>query len=475
MDRTIFFQAGSLNLPFPLLLEPHFFPHGISAGLYCAVLNMQVNLRRRIPRPMLLAAAALAIAGCSDIKIFKAGKLPEQDPRENIQLTGVIADMTSTGTLTNRVYGKQATFMPSQNLLEFRDLKTQAFDRGTTVQSETSSKAATFYLADMPQIPRHKSDIEFWGNIHHRTPDRNDPTTDSVSLTTEQLLWDGAADRFRCSTKFQLTVSAPGKLPFRTQGDSFASTRDMHWWNVSYGIITTDSDPNPRIRVSKMMDDLTSVVREAESGMPATDAKPPTIDLPVDGTQPARIEPMQPGALPGSLLQSAQPTPAGPRQVAKIPAAGQKSGSPSTRGTPSAIGVQLPASQKIPSPDSNEILPSLGAQELPVSTAPSPAASSSPSQRSLAKAPPPGDTGGSTGITNELNAASADFAAPTPLGTPRGNPLPPGSSAAAESAAQVLAARAAAGATGNAKPTGTARRATPRPTSSTWLPDLSGR
>lgn len=231
---------------------------------------------------ILFLAALLAVAGCGQIKAEGPAATGQSSPedeeaRSDIHLTGVTADLTTSGVLQNRVHSEVTTYSLTHNLLELGQVRVTAFGKEstTTPQGITSARRGVVYLADHPELSRHKDDMEFAGNVVYRVLDPKDPTTNTASLETEQLIWQSDVQKFRCPAKFRNILSQPGKRPMAMVGDGFVTTKDLSHWDVKHGAITTELDKDPYAEAAKTRQEMDEIAnRPAPPEVKETSAVP---------------------------------------------------------------------------------------------------------------------------------------------------------------------------------------------------------
>jgi hypothetical protein len=323
--------------------------------------------------------AMLCLCGCSDLKFVNVVEMAtdEADPREDVQLTGVTADMTSGGLVQRRILSDNARWSQARAFLQLDAARVESFDSSATLESETRADEITMHLADKPALGRVRDDIEFIGNVHHRVPQKDDPTSDVVTLQTEKLMWDQRAERFLTSnTYFTLRITPPNGNPLTTIGDGFVATRDLRSWAVQYGGITTnpyadirqqaqreraeaaastandEKAQNPPLQADPIELPVELGGEPADSGMTAPIKTAPTEQI-IDGRKHYRLPQLPPPApAPGSMTPDREATP----RTTPTPA-------PTARATPRVTPRATPRE----TPVSNEVERALQPRKRPAS------------------------------------------------------------------------------------------------------------
>ncbi|MCX7017932.1 MAG: hypothetical protein WCK47_04025 [bacterium] len=188
------------------------------------------------------------------------GNADSADPRENIILTGVRADITSAGLLLNRVVSSDAVYSEGRKLLELTTVSVESYNMEGSVEGLTSANNCMVFLDDNKAFGRHRNDIEFSGSVVHRAPDAEDPSTDTVTLRTERLLWDNVATLFRGTSPFRMVLSNRNKKPLVMVGDGFVAARNMEKWTARHGMMTTNLSDEPRGKSAAMRAEMADLV-----------------------------------------------------------------------------------------------------------------------------------------------------------------------------------------------------------------------
>jgi hypothetical protein len=308
----------------------------------------------------LVARVALVLAGCGEMKFVnqsaQAGT-DEEDGRADIRLTGVVADLTTSGVVQNRVHADLTTYSQTRNLLFLSQVKVEGYGKDGKLQGLTTAGRGAVYMADIPSANRHNGDLEFAGGVVHRVPDAKDPTTDAVSLKTDRLLWRNLEQHFVCTRFFRNELRQPGKRPMSMIGDGFVVTKDLRRWNVKYGSVTTEQDEDVRGKSARLSKEL----EERASGSELIEARQPKrVDVEVPAELLAREDelrrPVQdrdlkvPAAPAPEARPAATPTPAaapsysiqGGRKIWRLPQSrpAPSSSSATHHATPGATGAQ---------------------------------------------------------------------------------------------------------------------------------------
>jgi hypothetical protein len=193
-------------------------------------------------RMAVLVAVALASVGCTEMKFVLAPPpSQEEDPRENIVLTGVDAQFTSGSLVQNRILAQQGVLHDTKGLLILTRPVIQFHDVRSTQPAETHATTATFFLAEDRKTKHQKGDVVLTGRVRHAIPSKDDPTTASVLVETENLVWRAATQIFEGNSFYRMTLNVPGKAPIVTIGDAFIASRDLRNWNVRYGGLATQA------------------------------------------------------------------------------------------------------------------------------------------------------------------------------------------------------------------------------------------
>lgn len=287
-------------------------------------------------RLLFILLAPLLLFGCSEMQFASTPAATEEDDgREDMHLTGVVTDMTSSGLVQNRIVSDKAIYSERKSLLVLNDVQVHSFGEAGQAKGVTSAKKGTVYLANQKiikgnkTVDRHKDDLEFAGNVQHRALKKDDPTTDTMRLNTEELLWSEADQRFKTNAFYRMLMYRPNQPPMIAMGDGFTATQDMRSWLVRYGGLSTTGDPNAREAGEIMRKNIKTEVEARERGHSTPVLQKP-IDLPViDGAAPPPAAPITvpPGLdtaskipaekiqVPPAIDAAAQQTPAGKIEI----------------------------------------------------------------------------------------------------------------------------------------------------------------
>ena len=215
--------------------------------------------------PFTAVSAALALIGCSEMKFVNASDTASQvthDPRRDIHLTGVVTEMTSGTALVRRVVGDRGIYSEDLGLIRLEKARIEPFREEGGLQGVTTSDHAIIYLADQPTSAVHRRDMEFAGNFRYRAPAEHDPTTDSLSLSTERLVWDEEAKLFRAPLPYRMISSAPGKPPMVLKGRQFVATRDLQSFSMEGGSLTNDPHRDAREALAPLGEEIRKTADE---------------------------------------------------------------------------------------------------------------------------------------------------------------------------------------------------------------------
>lgn len=296
--------------------------------------------------------ACLFLVGCSDMKFVNSTDASDgPDPREDIRLTGVEADLTSGALLQNRVHGTAGRYSEAQGLMLLSSVKVEAFDSKGSLQGLTNATSATIFLRDRADWQRAKSDMDFVGSVHHRVPNKQDPTSDSVVLDTDHLRWIQKEQRFKSESPYRMTMIQANGRSMVAMGDEFRASRDLRSWMVSHGAISTNLTSDVRAEAAKARAMSEAIVAES-SGAPAAPQAAP-IELPVDMAPP---DTAQPGMRPVDIQSTVSKQIVGGRQLLRLnlPAPAQPAPTETTPEPP--VETEVPALTPTPSPTPNPVL-----------------------------------------------------------------------------------------------------------------------
>lgn len=222
---------------------------------------MKSPILNKLVRTTLLLALIFAnfqlLTGCSDlIFVNNTEQVPEKDTREDIVITSLSANLTSGGVTLQRVGGDEAIYSTSENRLYINDINVITYNSDKTTQSITHSNMGAIYLADSAEYGRKRKDMEFSGNVLYRAPMKDTPTSDSLRMTTEHVIWDQNALKFYAPQNYEMILSQKGKNPIRQLGQGFEATRDLRRFVVKAGAVTSDMVKDPRLEQDKFMQEF---------------------------------------------------------------------------------------------------------------------------------------------------------------------------------------------------------------------------
>ena len=240
--------------------------------------------------------AMLSLSACSEMKLVnQAAVEPEEDPRENIHLTGMKAEITSGSLVQHQIESSTATLVlgVEKRRLNVGGLLVTSYNDKGKLQGITEAGSGVVYLAADPKLKRARSDMDFSGGVEYRVPQADDPTTNAVTMNTQELRWDGAAGLFRCPSYYEMTMQSPNKMSFVAVGDGFTATKDLQMWNVKHGGIGTVSDTDMRAGNARkgketlaLLNRLDAAANQVkESPVPAAAVSDPSKTLPATPAQ----------------------------------------------------------------------------------------------------------------------------------------------------------------------------------------------
>lgn len=258
--------------------------------LVCPVKERMRLFWRRV-RIVPLFALPFLLQGCSDMKFVNAPDVSnDADSREDLWFYKVSADMTSGGLVQRHIAGAAAVYSDTESLLRVGGMELRTFDANKQLQGITSASTATIYLADNTKEKRNKSDMEFLGQVRHRQPMRDNPTSDSMDISMGQLLWDQRTGKFICRTAFDMTMWQSNGSPMKAIGNRFEATRDMRKWTVGSGSMTTEKSAGDlSSRARKLRSDFESSMTQIGDNPPPQAVSRP-IEVP-DGVPVAEATP----------------------------------------------------------------------------------------------------------------------------------------------------------------------------------------
>lgn len=216
------------------------------------------------------AGPLLLLCGCSEMKFVNATSpsAATHDPRRDIHLTGVVAEMSSGTALLRRVAGEKAVYSQDRGVIQLENARVEGFRTDGRLQGATRADKAVVYLADQPTSVAMRRDMEFAGRVRHRTPAESDPTTDAQRLETERLVWSEAEKRFRGPVAFRMVSAVAGKPPMVLSGTQFMATRDLQSFTIGGGFISSELHNDIRSSVSAAGSELARLVEQMDRNNP---------------------------------------------------------------------------------------------------------------------------------------------------------------------------------------------------------------
>ncbi|PKO17539.1 hypothetical protein CVU37_08605 [candidate division BRC1 bacterium HGW-BRC1-1] len=259
----------------------------------------------KIHLPLMAIAAMFVLSACSEMKLVNAGAVEsEEDPRENIHLTGMKAEVTSGSLVQHQIESSTASLVlgVANRRLNVGTLTVASYNDKGKLQGITEAESGVVYLAADAKLKRARSDMDFSGGVEYRVPQADDPTTNSVTMVTEELRWDGTAGLFRCPSYYQMTMQSPNNMTFVAVGDGFTATRDLQKWNVKHGGIGTVSNLDMRtVNAQKGKETVELADRLAVEAVRVKEVTSPSPTAPADTNAapeaPKPAQPEQPGTV----------------------------------------------------------------------------------------------------------------------------------------------------------------------------------
>lgn len=209
-----------------------------------------------------MAACLSILPGCSDLEFAGEGTLvQEKDPREDIVLTNVSTQMTSGGLVQQEIAGNEAVFSQSANELTIKEIQVTAVGPDGAVRSVTKADLGQIYFSDRPAELIGRRDMKFAGNVLYRNPQKDDPTTDSMRLSSELVVWDESEGKFKSPYGYEMLLLPKGRQPVKQWGKGFEATQDLSRFVVRTGALTTDLDGDPAVERARLEQEF-SVIRD---------------------------------------------------------------------------------------------------------------------------------------------------------------------------------------------------------------------
>lgn len=206
--------------------------------------------------------------------------LPAKDPRKDIVLTNVTTEMTTGGLVQQKVAGTKAIYSEAVNDLVIQNIQVAAIGEDRATRSITRADLGQIYFEAQPAAGIGRKDMKFAGGVLYRSPKADDPTTDSMRLMSELILWDESAQKFISPYLYEMLLFPKGKAPVRQQGKGFEATQDLTRFVVKAGAVTTDMHGDPmeeRKKLEEQFDVWRERVEKATGDKPV---RPPPIKLP---------------------------------------------------------------------------------------------------------------------------------------------------------------------------------------------------
>ena len=252
------------------------------------------------------AFAVISLSACSDMKLVNMAAVePEEDPRENIHLTGMKAEITSGSLVQHHIESSTATLVlgVEKRRLNVGDLMVTSYNDKGKMQGITEAGAGVVYLAADPILKRARSDMDFSGGVEYRVPQADDPTTNAVTMKTQELRWDGAAGLFRSPSYYEMIMQTPNKMTFMSVGDGFTATKDLQMWNVKHGGIGTLTDADMRVVNARKGEETLRLLERLDAAGNQPNESAATVS-PAEGDHAtsmppaaAQVQPEQPGTV----------------------------------------------------------------------------------------------------------------------------------------------------------------------------------
>lgn len=229
----------------------------------------------------MLCMVALLLCGCSDMQFVNATNLvPEKDPREDIVLTNMSADLTSGGLVEQRISGEKAVFSEMGQDLAIQGISVTGFGSDRATRSITIADLGEIFFEDMPSRGVGRRDMQFAGDVLYRTPQANDPTTDSMRLTSELIIWDESEQKFKSPQGYKMILLPKGQTPIVQTGKGFEAAQDLSRFVVKTGVVTTQPGVDPDALRDKLEKQFELWTEEVDRSTGSGFVKPTPIILP---------------------------------------------------------------------------------------------------------------------------------------------------------------------------------------------------
>lgn len=211
------------------------------------------SLSRKAAMGAFLLTASALFSGCTDMQFAGEETLaPEKDPREDIVLIDVSTEMTSGGLVQQKVAGQEAIFSQASNELTIRHVQVTALSDTGETRSVTSADLGQIYFSDRPEEDIGRRDMKFAGNVLYRNPQQDDPTTDSMRMSSDLILWDESEEKYKSPYGYEMLLLPKGRPPVRQWGKGFEAAQDLSRFVVRTGTLTTEMAGDPMTERAQM-------------------------------------------------------------------------------------------------------------------------------------------------------------------------------------------------------------------------------
>jgi len=228
-----------------------------------------------------MLAAIMVMAGCSEMQfVGQLDTATEEDPREDIILTEVAAQLTSGGIVQQKIGGGHAVFSQNQNELTIKDIRVSTVASTGEIQSVTKADVGQVFFEDKPAQGLGRRDMKFAGDVLYRNPKKEDPTSDSLQMRSELIMWDESAKKFLSPMGYEMVLLPKGQKPVRQSGKSFEATQDLSRFVVKAGAVTTELDKEPGKERQEMLAQFEAWKSEVEESASAVPTFSTTVSLP---------------------------------------------------------------------------------------------------------------------------------------------------------------------------------------------------
>jgi hypothetical protein len=252
-------------------------------------------------------AALTLLSGCGEMQIVNKKDFTRvNDPREDIRLVQLSADLTTAGIIQHRVKGTQATYSQAKNLLLIDQIDVTSFNAEGTTQGITEADSGTIYLAADASAGRNRSDIRFVGDVNYRSPAPDNPSTDTMQLRTDELIYNDVKQEFEGTSTHTVVMMPPGKRPMYMQGSQLRVPRDLKRFSMLKGSVSPTQSDDLASSYTRLSKELQDIARSASAGQ-AAPARPTPIQ--VETPEPAPQRPPEPSV--PRIQPSPTPVPTG--------------------------------------------------------------------------------------------------------------------------------------------------------------------